>query len=67
MDTRISQNGTGGTAFPVGTERLGLTKRDYFAAAALEGLLSRGTAWRPEEIAARVYEYADAILKARSE
>ncbi len=44
-----------------------ISKRDYFAAQALTGLLSRGTTSRnpisPEEAAAEAFLYADAMLK----
>lgn len=46
----------------------GLTKREYFAAAALQGLLPRVTHefGKPEEIiyAERAVRYADALIKA---
>lgn len=59
----------GGPAFPVpdrGVTR-GMTLRDYFAAAALQGMLANakpgdGT---PEEFAADAYSFADAMLAAR--
>ncbi len=60
--------GTGGPAFPVGLSA-GMTLRDYFAAKAMEGVLSRPTAGllNAEDIAPAVYRMADAMLKARSE
>jgi hypothetical protein len=60
--------GTGGPAFPVGLSA-GMTLRDYFAAKAMEGVLSRPTAGLldAEDIAPAVYRMADAMLKARSE
>jgi len=60
--------GTGGPAFPVGLST-GMTLRDYFAAKAMEGVLSRPTAGLldAEDIAPAVYRMADAMLKARSE
>lgn len=67
----------GGPAFPVesydheadmDTVKLGMTLRDYFAAAALQGMLANaqpgdGT---PEEFAADAYAFADAMLAARA-
>ena len=46
-------------------EQEGMTLRDYFAAAALTGWLSDGHVNTPSVDAARAYEYADAMLKAR--
>ena len=41
----------------------GLTKREYFAAAALQGFLANG--WNaPKEIAERAVEFADALILA---
>lgn len=65
--------GTGGPAFPAtnhhGHKLEGMTLRDYFAAKAMEGVLSRPTAGllNAEDIAPAVYRMADAMLKARSE
>ena len=46
----------------------GMSLRDYFAAKAMQGMLSepslRAT---PEEFASKSYELADAMLKARTE
>jgi hypothetical protein len=63
---------TGGTAYPItaltsGVPWDGLTKRDYFAAAALTGIISissEGGLTR-SETAMLAYEIADAMLKAR--
>ena len=61
---------TGGPAFPTPRyERgdmysLGMTLRDYFAAKAMQGHCPNIP---PEHAARRAYEYADAMLKARSE
>jgi hypothetical protein len=63
---------TGGTAYPItwqtsGVPWDGLTKRDYFAAAALTGIISissEGGLTR-SETATLAYEIADAMLKAR--
>ena len=46
----------------------GMTLRDYFAAAAMQGLLSDGNAMvvcGPNSIAAMSYEMADAMLRVR--
>jgi hypothetical protein len=58
-------------AFPSGyllPEHQGITMRDYFAAKAMQGMLSepslRAT---PEEFATESYKVADAMLKARQE
>jgi hypothetical protein len=40
-----------------------ITKRDYFAAQALTGLLSRGEPLSAEALAAEAFLYADAMLK----
>lgn len=63
---------TGGPAFPVFPETggghagafHGITMRDYFAAKALTELIGWG---EPEEISAKAYKYADAMLKAREQ
>jgi hypothetical protein len=45
---------------------LGMTLRDYFAAAALQGLLSdSNTGGSDSQFAESAYAYADAMLKAR--
>ena len=46
----------------------GITLRDYFAAAALQGLLSsieQNQLWNGEEVAVTCYRTADVMLKAR--
>ena len=64
----------GGPAFPFviidGNEArvvsTGITARDYFAAAALQGMLaSSGSNTMSERDAAWAYKYADALLKER--
>lgn len=66
----------GGPAFPMGyhpegnsADHFGMTIRDYFAAAALQGLIaSRGsmsTRFLAEDDASYVYEIADAMIRAR--
>jgi hypothetical protein len=60
----------GGPAYPVspeiynGTGLCGMTLRDYFAAAALQGNLIEPTA-NNDEVAKWAYSLADAMLKAR--
>ena len=69
----------GGAAFPrplsrdeltdtLSWEQEGMTLRDYFAAAALQGLISTpDTGGSPGEFAKSAYDYADAMLEARKE
>ena len=62
---------TGGSAFPYVADAdfdygTGMTLRDYFAAKALQGLLSDTTVRStPDEFASNCYIVADAMLKAR--
>ncbi len=58
----------GGPAFPVNGYSDGLAKRDYFAAAAMQGLLSHcGFAdIGPDTIAAVSYAHADFMLAERA-
>ena len=67
---------TGGPAFPVfhqneitgyiPPETAGMTMRDYFAAKAMQGMVSDSeTDLHIEDIARISYQYADAMLKAR--
>ena len=71
---------TGGPAFPVGEEALlrnlqGMTLRDYFAAKAMQGLLSSIGEWSAgtpnlefsDTVAQDAYWIADAMLKAREQ
>lgn len=70
-----NQINDGGPAFPAqdwqakGNHHPGMTLRDYFAAAALQGLIaSRGsmsTRFLAEDDASYVYEIADAMIRAR--
>jgi len=72
----------GGAAFPIDSymlnpnatqkeikEAQGMTLRDYFAAAALQGLLAHvigvTNAKNEHDYAKRCYQYADAMIKAR--
>ena len=59
---------TGAPAFPTPAHNLtndGMTLRDYFAAKAMEGFISRGGNYDAEFDADRAYVFADAMLKAR--
>jgi hypothetical protein len=71
-----NQINDGGPAFPRDThmdkeiglyvQQTGMTLRDYFAAAALQGILARGqslSSKRDEVVEA--FQYSDAMLKAR--
>ena len=75
---------TGGPAFPQNTKIVaaagqelhhgfmgGMTLRDYFAAKAMQGLLSAtltpNTVWSQDEAAETAYNVADAMLKAREQ
>ena len=44
--------------------QLGLTKRELFAAMAMEGLLSRGAHHHPDDISVESWWHADALLGA---
>lgn len=60
-----------GPAFPielrVAYETAGLSIRDYFAAAALQGLLAQGPDHNPHSVWAwDAYKYADAMLTERT-
>ncbi len=52
-----------------GTPQDGMTLRDYFAAKAMQGILTAtltpNTAWSQDEAAETAYNVADAMLKAR--
>ena len=80
----MSNTNTGGPAFPVAdpfavkcpptdAEALrlqqGMTLRDYFAAKAMQGILSAtltpNTIWSQDDAAETAYNVADAMLKAR--
>lgn len=51
-------------AFPNGIHT-GMTLRDYFAAKAMQGFISRGVHYDADIDAARAYAFADAMLEAR--
>ena len=63
----MSNTNTGGTAFPCHTIAMheGMTLRDYFAAKAMQGFISRGGDYNAEFDADRAYAFADAMLEAR--
>ena len=58
---------TGGPAFPHGMAFQGMTLRDYFAARAMEGLVSQLNLYHVsvDEVAELSYRQADAMLKER--
>ena len=62
---------TGVRAFPLDTShstQLGMTLRDYFAAASIQGLRSNPHAWAEttaDEMVEAAWKDADAMLKAR--
>jgi hypothetical protein len=66
----------GGAAFPhqdwdacIKSQRLdtGMSLRDYFAAAALQGLLANGYGGSCNRAAINAYDYADAMIQIRKE
>ena len=68
----MSEIDTGGPAFPTGTAFQGMTLRDYFAAKAMQTIMSpspvTGQYPQPNEFegcAVGAYQMADAMLKAR--
>jgi hypothetical protein len=65
--TIMNDTNTGGAAFPTHLNLTqGMTLRDYFAAKAMQGLLSdSGVSGTPEEFATRAYNMADAMIQAR--
>ena len=71
MESNMTTN-HGGPAFPIGTEFLGMTLRDYFAGKAMQGMISANgdsngyLEYEEETVAANAYKLADAMLKARS-
>jgi len=57
-------------AFPVQSTAqatYGMTLRDYFATAAMQGMISSGSDVWPITIAEKAYKMADAMLRAREE
>lgn len=77
----MQKTNTGGPAFPTGTweydsqnnvlpyQEPGMTLRDYFAAAVMQGICASGPGshMTNDRIAAEAYEMADAMLKAREQ
>ena len=74
----MSNTNTGGPAFPcewdyIGSNREaanGMTLRDYFAAKAMQALITGTSMWREEddiELARVAYGLADTMLEARDE
>ena len=59
---------TGGPAFPHGMAFQGMTLRDYFAAKAMQGIISAwNTGMPPGQLTSEAaYQYADAMIKARN-
>ena len=53
----------------IGTPQNGMTLRDYFAAKAMQGMLSEnsGIRYPTDELAKFAYAVADAMIKARAE
>lgn len=66
-DALMDKNG--GPAFPVRYEGPGMSLRDFFAAAALQGLIAsrtdRSTHWHPDDDSNYCFRIADSMLKAR--
>ena len=52
-------------AFPINGDQTGMTLRDYFAAAALTGLVEQAGVLHDKELAKWAYEFADAMMTAR--
>jgi len=48
------------------TTQDGMSLRDYFASAALPALLDEVTVLKPEQVAGKAYELADAMLAERA-
>ena len=61
----------GNNAFPITTDcplgAEGMTLRDYFAAAALQGICANAESWQVpfDDLAGYAWQQADAMLKAR--
>lgn len=72
IKTALQLEETGGPAFPItestcAGEYSGLTKRDYFAAAALTGIIGNGGEWEPAMAADLAYQVADHMIRIRNE
>lgn len=65
----VGLSNMGGPAFPVEPAHnyVGMTLRDYFAAAAMTGLCVQKTMGSPEYFAHEAYSLADAMLQERNE
>lgn len=72
----MSAINNGGPAFPTDTDNYGsnysgkgMTLRDYFAAKAMQGMVTAefGTPYQPRLWAKTAYDMADAMLEAREE
>ena len=64
-----TQTNDGGPAFPIVSDDLcapGMTLRDYFAAAALQGMLAYYHGYGSFYAAGSAYQYADAMLAERN-
>jgi hypothetical protein len=71
----MKNTNTGGPAFPVqsvyiedqDTNSCGMTLRDYFAAQAMQGLLStvKDEEWQYDDVAVIAYGMADEMMEAR--
>ena len=56
-----------GQIWPIASGTVGSGLRDYFAAKALQGLLTtvKDEQWLPQDVAEVCYEVADSMMKAR--
>jgi hypothetical protein len=69
----MKNTNTGGPAFPVTSDNYanpnseGMTLRDYFAAQAMQGLLStvKDEEWQYDDVAVIAYGMADAMMEVR--
>lgn len=63
----MSEIDSGGPTFPVTKDAAmfsGLTKREYFAGMALQGILARGAPMPSDEVVEWAYLCADAMIRA---
>jgi len=56
---------TNAPAFPDGLGKKGMTLRDYFAAKAMQAIISSHDNTTLDFVSGKAYQYADAMLKAR--
>jgi len=65
----VSEKETGGRAFPCGyqTDNRGMTLRDYFAAAAMQGYIAAGAPPDStyDDLAEKAFKVADSMLEER--